>query len=419
MSRTNPAYNVVALYFSGSLWNICMGMLQILVPLYALSLGFSIVKISSLVSVPVLVELVVRFGGSAISDRFGERRVLQICFVLMALSGATLLLADRYIHLLLAQALAFCSRSTFWTSIQSLGSQLPGTNFGKKLGRLFAWNHGGGLIGLSLGGAVLALLGFQKAFILLTALALACVVLSLAFPRMEAKPSGRTFWQITQGIGGFLGYRHIWLAISVSFAAALPSSLCQSIYPLYLAFLDYREQWIGLLISFRTFGPLMIGLMLGPFISISRQRGIYALGMAGLGLFLMATVLSEKPWSLAIVIVVLGAAGGIMDLLYQVQAAEFSRAGDRSVAMASTGLGWILCPLITPMIVGWLAQVQGFQPAFLFTGLFFLLMAAGTALWHRLLLRAEVMIIGDAARRTGSPETPRDHPVRAGALEKR
>ncbi|MBI3058423.1 MAG: hypothetical protein HYY81_03830, partial [Deltaproteobacteria bacterium] len=101
MSR--PAYNLVALYGSGALWNICMGMLQVLVPLYALSLGFSIIKISSLVSLPVLAELVARFGGSAVSDRFGERRVLQICFLLMALSGATLLLADHYIHLLMAE----------------------------------------------------------------------------------------------------------------------------------------------------------------------------------------------------------------------------------------------------------------------------------------------------------------------------
>src|SRR5881397_899307 len=154
MSPQQSATGLLSLYISGALWNICMGMLQVLVPLYALSLGFSIVTISSLVSLPVLVELVVRFGGSAISDRFGERRVLQICFLLMVLSGVTLLLADRYIHLLLAQALAFCSRSTFWTSIQSLGSQLPGGNFGKKLGKLFAWNHGVGLIGLSLGGAV-------------------------------------------------------------------------------------------------------------------------------------------------------------------------------------------------------------------------------------------------------------------------
>ncbi len=389
MSR--PAYNLVALYTSGALWNICMGMLQILVPLYALSLGFSIIKISSLVSLPVLVELVVRFGGSAFSDRFGERRVLQICFLLMALSGAVLLFADHYIHLLLAQALAFCSRSTFWTSIQSLGSQLPGANLGKKLGKLFAWNYGGGLIGLSLGGAILALLGFQKAFILLTSVAVLCVALSLAFPHVEPKPSGRTVWEITQGLGRFLGHRHIWLAISVSFAAALPSTLSQSIYPLYLAFLDYREQWIGLLVSLRTLGPLMIGLMLGSFISISRQRGIYALGMAGLGLFLMATGWAENPLSVGFVIVALGAAGGFMDLLYQVQAAEFSRAGDRSVAMAGTGLGWILCPLITPMIVGWLAQSYGFQLAFFMAGVFFLVVAAGTRLWHRLLAPRKIV----------------------------
>ena len=396
-----------------------MGMLQVLVPLYALSLGFSIIKISSLVSLPVLVELVVRFGGSAISDRFGERRVLQICFLLMALSGATLLLADHYIHLLIAQALAFCSRSTFWTSIQSLASQLPGSNFGKKLGKLYAWNHSGGLTGISFGGVILAVFGFHKAFILLTSVAVACVLLSLAFPHVEPKPSGRTFREITWGIGRFLGYRHIWLAISASFAAALPSSLTQSIYPLYLAFLQYQEQWIGLLVSLRTLGPLMIGLMLGSFISVSRQRGIYALGMAGLGVFLVASASAEKPLPLGFVIVALGAAGGFMDLLYQVQAAEFSRAGDRSVAMASTGLGWILCPLITPMIVGWLAQVYGFRFAFFVAGLFFLSIAVGTRLWHRLLLPVgPVAIEGVGWRTTNLPDGSSDDPVRAGALEK-
>ncbi len=394
MSRKNPDYDLITLYASGALWNICMGMLQVLVPLYALSLGFSIIKISSLVSLPVLAELVVRFGGSAISDRFGERRVLRICFLLMALSGAMLLIADRYIHLALAQALAFCSRSTFWTSIQSLGSQLPGADLGKKLGRLYVWNYGGGLIGLTLGGAVLALLGFQQAFVLLTCVAIFCLVLSLAFPHVEPKPSGRTVWEITQGIGRFLAYRHTWIAISVSFAAALPSTLAQSIYPLYLAFLNYQDQWIGLLISLRTVGPFMIGAMLASVITISRQRGIYALGMVGLGIFLMATGLAEKPLTLGFVIVALGAAGGIMDLLYQVQAAEFSRAGDRSVAMAITGLGWILCPLIIPMIVGWLAQTYGFKLAFFAAGLFFLLIAAGTRLWHRLLAPREASPIG-------------------------
>jgi len=389
MSRRNPVYDLAALYLSGALWNICMGMLQVLVPLYALSLGFSIVKISSLVSLPVLVELVVRFGGSALSDRFGERRVLQICFILMAFAATTLLIADGYIHLALAQALAFCSRSLFWTSIQSLGSQLPGTDLGKKLGRLYAWNCGGGLVGLGLGGATLALVGFETAFVLLTAAAIVCMLLSLLFPRVGPKPTGRSFWTITQGIGRFLSYRQIWLGISVSFAAALPATVGQSLYPLYLAFLEYEEQWIGLLISFRVLGPVVIGLLLASFIAISRQKGIYALGMAGLGLFLIATGWVQNPVGLAFVIVGLGASGGFMDLLYQVQATEFSKAGDRSVAMASSGLGWILCPLVTPMAVGWLAQNYGFQLAFFAAGLFFISIAAGTHLWHRLLSPVE------------------------------
>lgn len=380
---------VLALHSSGALWNACMGMLQILIPLYGLSLGFSIVKISSLISLPVLVEVLVRFGGSALSDRFGERRALQICFLLMASAGAALLVADSYLYLLLAQSLAFCSRSIFWISIQALGSQLPGSDLGKKLGRLYAWNHAGGFSGLSLGGVILALLGFYQAFIFLISVALLCLALSFAFPHVDSKPRGRSLWTITQGIGRFLAYRHIWLAVSVSFAAAIPASLSQSIYPLYLAFLEYPEQWIGMLISLRTLGPLIIGLALASFITVSRQQGIYALGMAALGLLVVATGWAENAWSLAFVFAAVGAFGALMDLLYQVQAAEFSRAGDRSVAMASSGLGWIICPLVTPITVGWLAQVFGFRFAFLAAGLFFLLVVMGTRLWHRLLLPAK------------------------------
>jgi MFS family permease len=385
MSRRSLGYDVAALYASGALWNICMGMAQILIPLYALSLDFSIIKISSLVSLAVLVELIVRFVGSAISDRFGERRVLQICFLLIALSGSVLLLAHHYIHLLLAQMLAFCSRSTFWTSIQSLGSQLPGSHLGKKMSKLYVWNCAGGLVGFSLGGIILAQLGFHQAFALLTALAVVCLLLTLAFPSVEPKPSGRSILEISRGIGTFLCRRHIWLVVLASFGAALPTSLGQSVYPVYFAFLDYREQSIGFFLSFRALGPVIVGLASGSFIAISRQRGIYALGMAGLGLAVIASGLTTESFFLAAAMVGLGAGGGIMDLLYQVQATEFSKAGDRTVAMASSGLGWILCPLIMPMIVGWLAQNYGFRIAFLAAGVFFLLLAAGTRLWHRLL----------------------------------
>ena len=99
----------------------------------------------------------------------------------------------------------------------------------------------------------------------------------------------------------------------------------------------------------------------------------------------MASGLTDDLILLVLFIAALGAAGGILDLLYLVPAAELSKAGDRSIAMASMGLGWNLAPFLTPLLVGWLAEVRGFRFAFLAAGLFFLVVSAGTRLWHRLL----------------------------------
>jgi MFS family permease len=389
MSFQTPTRSFVAFYASAALWNLCMGMMQVTLPLYALSLGFSILKISSLISLPILTEITVRFLGSALSDRFGERRILQVCYVLMVGAGLVLVAAENYLHLFVAQAVAYFSRAVFWSSAQSLASQLPGPSIGKKLGRLSACNYGSALVGLIVGGIVAAQAGYTAAFVSLTLVAAVCALISLDLPRVEPKPGDRSVWRIVAGIGPFLRHRRVWLAISISFAAAIPPTLTASIYPIYLGTLEYSEKWIGVALSARSLGPVFTGLMIGALFTPDRQVRIYALGMAGVGIFLAGTGLTESLLFVAISIAALGAAGGVMDLLYQIQASEISKAGDRTVAMATMGIGWILCPLITPLALGWLAETHGFRVAFLVGGAFFLLMAFGAPLWHRLLAPEE------------------------------
>ena len=123
MNPPNSSFRLFAAYGTAVLWNVCMGMVQVLVPLYALSLGFSVLKVSSVVAFPALAEIGVRFLGGALSDRFGERRMLQVCYLLMACAGLALVSAESYVELMVAQGIAYFSRSTFWTSIQSLASQ--------------------------------------------------------------------------------------------------------------------------------------------------------------------------------------------------------------------------------------------------------------------------------------------------------
>jgi MFS family permease len=360
-------------------------MMQILVPLYAVSLGYSILQIGSIVGVPVLATIAIRFVGGALADRFGENRTLLGCYFLNAMGAAMLFWADSFTTLIAALVVANLSRSTFWIPAQSLASQLSVSQMGKKLGQLSACNHGGALLGQSLGGVMAAFLGFPVSFLILTGTALLCFLLGLLVPPAKAKPAGRSIWQITHGIGDFLRYRRTWLAISASFAAAVPVSLTQSVYPVYLTQLEYGKEWIGVAVSVRSLGPVAIGLTLASLITPSRQRSIYALGMAGLGLFVLGSGLTEHLFIIGLCVGALGAAGGVMDLWYQVQTSDLSDTSDRSVAMASTGMGWNIAPFLMPILVGWLADVRGFKVAFLTTGLLFFLIAAGTNLWHRLL----------------------------------
>lgn len=372
-------------YGSTALWNFCLAMFQVLVPIYAFSLGFSALKIGGLLSLPVLLQIVMRFAGGVLSDRFGEHRVLQVCYLTMALSAAVMVGASGFTTLLLAQAIANISRSTFWVPAQSLVTQLPGSSRETRLARLLVTNYSGATLGYNVAGFSAALLGYRTSFIILTGAATLCTLAGLALPRTEPKPSGRSLWQISGGILRFLSYRPTWLVFFASFSSAVPISLMQSIYPIYLAALAHREEWIGMAVSLRPLGAVIIGLMAAPLITGARQRLIYALALSGVGLFLVASGLTTRLLPLSLCIALLGAAGGILEIWYQARAADLSQGTDRSVAIATMGQGWNLSHLVMPVLMGWLVEIQSFRFAFSSVGIFFLLMASGTNLWYHLL----------------------------------
>lgn len=375
-------------YSSTALWNFCLAMFQVLVPIYAFSLGFSALKIGGLLSLPVVLQVLMRLAGGVLSDRFGEHRVLQVCYLTMALSASAMVGASGFMTLLLAQAIANISRSTFWAPAQSLVTQLPGASREKRLARLLVTNYSGATLGYNVGGLSAALLGYRTSFIMLTGVATLCTLVGLALPRTEPKPSGRSLWQISAGILRFLSYRPAWLVVFASFSSAAPTSMMQSIYPIYLAALAYKEQWIGMAVSFRALGAVIIGLMVARLITGARQKLIYALALSGIGLFLIASGLTTHIFPLSLCIALLGAAGGVLEIWYQTRAADLSKGADRSVAIATMGQGWNLSHLVMPVLMGWLVEIQSFRFAFSSVGIFFLLVASGTNLWYYLLAPA-------------------------------
>ena len=147
VNETSKDSAVWTLFASCLLWNMANGMLFVVTPLYAMTLGLSLLDISALVGLPYLATIVFRFLGGAIADRFGEHRMLQGCYLFNTLGALVLSLATGFGSLLGSSALANLSRSTFWVPAQSMASQLSRGDPGKWLGRLSAANYTGQLLG--------------------------------------------------------------------------------------------------------------------------------------------------------------------------------------------------------------------------------------------------------------------------------
>ena len=286
--------------------------------------------IGSLVGLPYLLTIVMRFVGGAFADRYGEHRMLQACYSLNVLAAVALWTASGFYSLMLSSTLANLSRSVFWVPAQSMASQLSSRNPGKMLGQLSAANYTGSLLGLALGGILAGWLGYDTTFVLV---ALACVVgmlLGFALPPIRSKPVGRTVWQVTVGMSRRLAERRTWLLLSTSCAAAVPFGITQSIYPVYMSSLGFPEGWISVLIAVRSIGPVVIGLALGSEITIAREKAFYAISMGGLGLCILASAWTGGWLLLGLWITGLGLAGAVADLLNQVQAVDHQR-GQRPV----------------------------------------------------------------------------------------
>lgn len=372
--------------FAGALlWNMCNGMLFVLTPLFGVTLGLSVLDIGSLVGLPYLLTIVMRFVGGAFADRYGEHRMLQACYSLNVLAAVALCLAGGFFSLMLSSALANLSRSMFWVPAQSMASQLSSRNPGKMLGQLSAANYTGQLLGLSLGGILAGWLGYGATFVLVAVVCVLGMLLGFALPPIRSNPVGRTVWQITVGMSRRLIERRTWLLLTSSCAAAVPFGITQSIYPVYMSGLSFHEGWISVVIAVRSIGPVVIGLAFGSKITIGREKLFYAVSMGGLGLCILASAWTEGLLLLGLCIAGLGMAGGVADLLNQVQAVDLSRASDRSAVMAATGLGWNMAPMALPLLLGWAADAWGFGTMFLASGCFFLLVALSTSAIYRIL----------------------------------
>ena len=188
-----------------------------LVPLYALHLGYDLTLLGVIVASQAVFGLMLRLFAGAIADQFGERWVLWASFVTMVAGMVFFVLSGVFWMLILAQSFVGYSRATYWTATQSYASRINPARSAEVYGRLNGFGNAGGLVGAFLSGVLVTTLGYGAAFSITGAVALAGFVGSLALPPLAARPARRGFRaplsqipSIAQhrgmGLGGFAAF---------------------------------------------------------------------------------------------------------------------------------------------------------------------------------------------------------------------
>ena len=173
-----------------------------IIPLLVADLGISYAQAGLLLTVFFAMYSVFQLPAGVAADRYGKRRMLVVGLAGMSLSLLLAAGAESYATLVLAQALAGISGSTFHPTGMSLISDLES---GETEGRAMGVFGFGGMVGIAMSpvaiGGVAALAGWRAALVVAAALGAAVtVVFALSFRDPEDGPgSGRTTAPRTDG----------------------------------------------------------------------------------------------------------------------------------------------------------------------------------------------------------------------------
>ena len=143
-----------ALYAQTTAYSLSLGAVVVLVPLYILSLGYNPGWLGVIIAGQGLFQISLRLFGGVLSDRLGERWVIQASLAALVAGSLGLALSTSILWLVLAQVLFGSSRAVYWTSAQSYGSRIDEDRPATLMGRFFGFGAAGGLLGNAGGGIV-------------------------------------------------------------------------------------------------------------------------------------------------------------------------------------------------------------------------------------------------------------------------
>lgn len=345
-------------------------MVNILIPLYAIHLGFNALEVGIAVSAQGFFQVLLRLFGGILADNVGERWVLRFSFS-MTIIGGLLLVTDNvsFALLILAQLLSGASRAVYWAASQSYSSRIDPSRSANILGTLSGFVNTATFLGTFGSGLVIVLWNYSFAFGIVAFFGAVALILSLFMPDMpKALSKNRSVKSILLSIPNMLSRKFIYLGAIPSFIAGMSISLLGSVYPVFYHQIGFGEAEIGVISSLRGVGMTLSGFLFGFLLSRMGQKKLYAFAVGGMGVSVLISPYLTSEWAIIPTVTLLGMCAGLGNVLYQNIATNNTLPEERGLALSSMGLFWAIAQFVIPTIFGYFVTKLGFPVSFALGG---------------------------------------------------
>jgi DHA1 family multidrug resistance protein-like MFS transporter len=357
-----------------SIFGFVLGLAQLVVPLYTLTLSDSPLVLAAVVAIFPLTGVLLSLASGAISELFGSRAIMVGAFGLMAGGCLILAMAGSWQLVLLGQFLLGLGDVACWVPIFGLLSRLapPGRQYAVQgLGN--AAQQTGSILGPFVGGFVASIAGFGAAFLFGGGLALAGLVVGACMRSVGEKGERTPAFSLyvveyhRRALSVLVRNRPVLWANLIHMTILLGWPVMRGSF--YLALLAARglsSSDSGSIVSVHLLVGSLAGLCLGR-LSTKRSMPRLVLAIAAFG----AITVGITPLLGAVPLLALvGCAGGVIGLYLPALIgflAENAELPERSMGVALLNLSWAVVNPCGVFLVGVLVDRVSLSAGFFVT----------------------------------------------------
>nr|WP_301538718.1 MFS transporter [Microbacterium sp. SYP-A9085] len=328
---------------------VALGMVTVMVPLFAVHSGYGIGAVGLLVSVSAVTQAVVRLGLGALMDRFSTRfLIITSCLMLMS-CGLILGLADALWTFIAAQLMQGISRAYFWTATQTHVIRSSDTAV-SAIATMNIINGVGSMVGPFIAGLIGGV-SLRLVFLIAAMIAAGSIVPAMMLTRFPPFHRDRPTGAPATTLGRHLRPGVMAAAIMSAGGGAWRGAL-DSYIPVILTAAGLSVSLTGTLIAVANFAT-MVGSAASKFAKPLGDRACVVLGTAPAGLGLAAVaLLPVSPSAVALFLFISGVGAGLLQTIGPAMASDSVTDGERGRAIATNGVFRSFAMLLTPLSIG-------------------------------------------------------------------